>query len=77
MCFPHIINICCQHVIADFTNVDLAKAAMEFVAALPLDLPDRQTFEEAVMRDPVALGRNIVRVLRNSGQWQDSFDEII
>ena len=77
MCFPHIINICCQHVIADFTNADLAEASTEFVAALPPDLPDRQTFEEAVKRDPVALGRNIVRVLRSSGQRRDLFDDIV
>jgi hypothetical protein len=77
MCFPHIINICVQHVIANFTNIELAEAAAEFVSALPLGLPDRQTFEEAVQRDPVALGRNIVRVLRNSGQQCDLFDDIV
>jgi hypothetical protein len=77
MCFPHIINICVQHVIANFTNIELAEAAAEFVSALPLGLPDRQTFEEAVQRDPVALGRNIVRVLRNSGQRRDLFDDIV
>jgi hypothetical protein len=67
-CFPHVINICCQHVIANFTNPDLAEAAKEFVAVLPQDLPDYQTFEEAVKRDPVALGKNIVCVMQNSGQ---------
>jgi hypothetical protein len=77
MCFPHIINICVQHVIANFTNIELAEAAAEFVSALPLGLPNRQTFEEAVQRDPVALGRNIVRVLRNSGQQRDLFDDIV
>jgi hypothetical protein len=68
MCFPHIVNICCQHLIANFTNIDLAETATEFVAVLPPGLPDRQTFEEAIKRDPVALGRDIVRMLRNSGQ---------
>ena len=77
MCFPHVINICCQHVIADFTNIELAEAAEEFVAVLPPGVSDRQTFEEAVKRDPVALGRNIVRVLRNSGQRRDLFDDIV
>ena len=77
MCFLHIINICCQHVIASFTNADLADAGAEFVGALPPDLPDRQTFEEAVKRDPVGLGRNIVRVLRGSGQRRDLFDDIV
>ena|ERR1700727_1301091 len=77
MCFPHIINICVQDVIANFTNTELAEAAAEFVSALPLGLPDRQTFEEAVQRDPVALGCNIVRVLRNLGQRRDLFDDIV
>ena len=77
MCGKHIINICVQHIIANFTNIELAKAAAEFVSALPLGLPDKQTFEEAVQRDPVALGRNIVRVLRNSGQRHDLFDDIV
>ena len=77
MCFPHVINICCQHVIADFTNIELAEATEEFVAVLPPGVSNRQTFEEAVKRDPVALGRNIVRVLRNSGQQRDLFDDIV
>jgi hypothetical protein len=77
MCFPHIINICVQHVITNFTNIELAKAATEFVSALPLGLPDRQTFEEAVQQDPVALGHNIVWVLRNLGQRRDLFDDIV
>ena len=34
-------------------------------------------FEEVVKRDPVALGRNIVRVLQNSGQQRDLFDDIV
>ena len=69
--------ICCQHVIADFTNIDLAETTTEFVAVIPPGLPDQQTFEEAVKRDPVAMGRNTVRVLRNSGQRRDLFDDII
>lgn len=77
MCFPHVISICCQHVIANFTNIDMAEAAEEFISALPPGLPDRQTFEEAVVRDPMALGRDIVCVLRNSGQRRDLFDDIV
>ena len=77
MCFPHIVNICCQHLIANFTNIDLAETATEFVAALPPGLPDRKTFKEAVKRDPMALGRDIVCVLWNSGQRRDLFDDII
>lgn len=77
MCFAHIINICCQHVIKDFTNVELIEIAEEFIAAAPSEYPDRQTFEEAVKRDPIALGRNIVRILRSSGQRRDAFAALI
>lgn len=77
MCFPHIINICCQHVITGFTNADLAEAAAAFDPELPPTFPDQQTFEEAVGRDPVALGCNVVHVLQNSGQRCDLFDDIV
>ena len=66
MCFAHVINRCCQHVIASLTNVALAESAELSVGVLPPSLPDQQTFEDAVKQDPVALGRNIVHVLRSS-----------
>jgi hypothetical protein len=62
MCFPHTINICCHHVIDDFTNIDLADEDQDILANLA-DLPEAardQTFEEAIARDPIARGRNIV-----------------
>jgi hypothetical protein len=77
MCFPHVINICCQHVISQFTDIDLAESINEFIAEELSYLPQLQTFEEAIKRDPVALGRNIVRVLRSSGQRRDAFDQLI
>ena len=60
MCFPHVINICCQHVIAKFTNVDLVDLA--HMAELP-SAADGQSFEDAVSSDPIARGWNIVCVL--------------
>jgi len=63
MCFPHVINTYCQHVIASLTDVNLTKAADVFVAALPPGLLDWQTFKDTVKQDPVALGCNIVHVL--------------
>jgi hypothetical protein len=77
MCFPHIVNICCQHVIRDFTNIQLAETAEDFVAALPAALPQRQSYEDAVKRDPVALGRNVVRVMRASGQRREALKDVI
>ena len=63
MCFLHIINTCCQHVIASLTNVNLTESAEVFVEMLPPGLPDQQTFEDVVKWDLVALGHNIVCVL--------------
>jgi len=75
MCFPHVINIACQHVIAELTNT----ALIDSPESAPNDLHDLagQSYEEAVRRDPIALGRNIVNVLRASGQRHDAFEEII
>jgi hypothetical protein len=77
MCFPHVVNICCQHVISDFTNIQLAETAEDFVAALPAALPQRQSYEDAVKRDPVALGRNLVCVMRASGQRRTALKDVI
>jgi hypothetical protein len=77
MCFPHVINICCQHVISQFTDIELSESVDDFIADEVSYLPHLQTFEEAVKRDPVTLGRNIVRVLRSSGQRRDAFEQLI
>jgi hypothetical protein len=46
--------------INSITDANLADAAIEFVALIPSADPDKQTFEEAVKRDPIALGHTIV-----------------
>jgi hypothetical protein len=79
LCFPHTINICCDHLIKEFTDVDLANEdedTLALLANIP-EAPHGQTFEDAVQRDPIALGRNIVRVIRSSGQRRDRFEEVI
>lgn len=75
MCFPHVINICCQHVINEFTNLDLIDAPEP--EELPPALVGTQSYDDAVRRDPIARGRNIVRVLRTSGQRRDTFADLI
>ena len=44
MCFPHIINICCQHLVDSFTNSELTDPVEDFVAAKPHGNPTSQTF---------------------------------
>ena len=48
MCFAHVINTCCQHVIASLTNVTLAESAELSVGVLPSSLPEQQTFEDTL-----------------------------
>jgi hypothetical protein len=54
MCFPHVINICCQHVINEFTNLDLIDAPEP--EELPPALVGTQSYDDAVRRDPIARG---------------------
>lgn len=76
-CFPHVINICVKHVIEEY-----ALANYQDVAELWVDLDTGKTIEkddylEALRRDPVALGRSIVRVIRASGLRRHAFRESI
>lgn len=77
MCFPHIINIASQHVIEAFTNVNLSGLEHEYTSSFPPNHPERQQYEALRARDAVALGRDIVRILRASGQRRDDFETII
>jgi len=76
-CFPHVIQICCDHMIDSITDAKLADTAAVFVALIPSTDPDSQTFEDAVKRDPIALGRAVVRSIRASGQRRQNFEETI
>ena len=77
MCFPHIINICVQHVIEEFSVPDLMKIAEAWVDCFDDDTVDEEKYLEAVKKNPVALGRDIVRAIRASGLRRDEFDKII
>lgn len=77
MCFAHVINICCQHVIETITDATQAESVDDFITEDLSYLPQHQTFEEAAGRDPVAMGRNIVRVFRSSGQRRQEFEQHI
>ena len=48
MCFLHVINICCQHVITTFTNPALASSVGDFVAVSHQGPVNQQTFKTAV-----------------------------
>jgi alkylhydroperoxidase family enzyme len=76
MCFPHIMHICVTHVIESFTDADLTAVAEAWVDAFPDD-EDREAYAEAVRSDPVAMGRDIVKVIRASGLRRDEFLDIV
>ena len=76
-CFPHVINICCQHIVVEFTDAALVDVEASFDPAAPHMNPDLQMFEEAVKRDPIALGRVVVRTVRASGQRREHFCAVI
>jgi hypothetical protein len=79
MCFPHIINICVQHVIEKITNWDLADLEFDD-SAVPSPSPhskSAQSFQQAAARDPISLCRSIVCAIRGSGNRRDDFEEII
>jgi hypothetical protein len=80
MCFPHIVNIICQHVIAKMSR-----------SALPEDVDDDEEAETnqprsedtpntraaAYSNDPIARCRKIVVAIRSSGQRRDKFESWI
>ncbi|EDQ98471.1 uncharacterized protein LACBIDRAFT_335933 [Laccaria bicolor S238N-H82] len=78
-CFPHITNICSTHVIEAFTNIALVDDTGGFIASAsgPPSDPDNQTYEEAVVRDPIALCQSTVRAVHASGQRREHLAEVI
>ncbi|EDR00032.1 uncharacterized protein LACBIDRAFT_334520 [Laccaria bicolor S238N-H82] len=78
-CFPHVTNICSTHVIEAFTNIALVDDTGGFItsASGPPSDPDNQTYEEAVVRDPITLCRSTVRAVRASGQRREHLVEVI
>ena len=78
MCFGHVINLSSGRVIDAFTKTrQLADENEDWSAPPAPNVPSRQTYEEAVAHDPIAIGRTVVRVIRASGLRRDAFDDVI
>jgi len=77
MCFPHIINLCTQEVVEGFSNMDLVDCEDDYIPQDPSINPVRQTFEEAISRDPIALARATVCRIRASGLRRESFEDTV
>ena len=72
MCFSHVINICCQHMINNLTNTVVVDGTQGTHLKNPA-----QSYKDAVKHDLIACGQNIVHVLCSSGQQQETFQEVI
>ena len=77
MCFEHVVNLCSGRVIDGLTKALADSTADDWVAPPPPSLRGSQSYAEAVERDPVALGRAVVRAIRASGARRDAFDDVI
>jgi len=79
MCYAHIVNLSSGRVIQGATGVDVANHDEDWFSPLPPppSSPDEQSYTDAVARDPIALGRNVVRVIRASGKRREAFNEVI
>jgi len=78
-CFPHVTNVCSNHVIEAFTNITLVDDTGGFIASAsgPPSDPDTQTYEEAVSCDPIALCWSTVWAVCASGKRPDHLAEVI
>ncbi|KIK24334.1 hypothetical protein PISMIDRAFT_44028, partial [Pisolithus microcarpus 441] len=71
ICFPHILNICSGHVTDEYTAVDFASISEAWVDALDGNkVIDKDAYIEALRRDPIALGHDIVRAQLDNMDWQ-------
>jgi hypothetical protein len=72
MCFAHLINICCQHVICGLTNLDL----QDDDTADDL-LSNASVIQAAGSNDPITKARQLVRAMHASDQRKETFKQVI
>lgn len=79
MCFPHIMNICVQHIADHFTNSIVAAQEVSRAWDATIDglVMDKKTYLAAITRNPVALGRSAIKAIRVSGLRRDQFMEVV
>jgi hypothetical protein len=70
-CFPHIVNICVQHILDEYSTVDLSCLDDTFVAG-PYTFK-KVEYIETLQSKVIDRARTIVRAIRASGQRRDSF----
>lgn len=70
-CFPHIVNICVQHILDEYSTVDLSCLDDTFVAG-PYTFK-KVEYIETLQSKVIDRARTIVHAIRASGQRRDSF----
>ena len=76
-CFPHILNICITHTVKNYMKADFTTVTEMWVGALDNTVVDKAKYLEALAKDPVALGCDIIRIIRSSSQCRKGFRDTI
>lgn len=78
-CFPHIINICVTHTIKAYSKADFSSVTATWVGASNdcTMVVDKDEYVKALRMDPIALARDVVRIIRASGQRRKGFSDTI
>ena len=87
MCFAHVVNLSSRGIIKGVTDTispdgdDDDLGVNHLPARLPPitapNAPEFQSYDDAVARNPIALGRNVVRAIHGSGKRREDFDKVI
>jgi hypothetical protein len=79
MCYAHIVNLSFGRVIEGTTGIDVAGHNKDWFSPVlpPPNSPGEQSYADAVTRDPIALSRNVVRVIHASGKHREAFHKVI
>lgn len=77
MCYEHVVNLSSSRVIEEATSVAAVDLDEDWSGPPPPNSPDQQSYDDAIARDPIVLGRNVVRIIRASGTRHDAFNKVI
>lgn len=74
-CFPHIINICVKHIVDDYHKADFSFVNESWVVGTRTII--KAEYVEAVTGKVLNRARDVVRKIRATNQWRNSFRETI
>jgi hypothetical protein len=77
MCYEHIVNLSSGCVVEEATSIAAVDFGEDWSGPPLPNLVDQQSYDDAVACDPIALGRNVVRVIRTSKTSCNTFSKVI